>query len=122
MFTATSDTVRFQPHVGNFRQAIGAPGNLAVTPPIATASPASTAAAAAPRAVFGETLRSSDGPVVLRTTVTINIASSVIATHQCATVAIVAFCIFTVTAPSSAAARTAATAPKADRNGPPPPA
>src|SRR5438132_8293569 len=112
MLTALVLTLGFHPHIRNFRQPIGAPGNFAVTPPIATASPASAAAAVEPRAVFDETLRSSAGPVVLRATVTTSIARSVIATHQCATVAIVAFCILTVTAPSSAAPITPPNAPK----------
>ena len=56
-----------------------------------------------------------------RIAVVATIASSVIATSQCATVAQGAFRIFTVTPPRIAAANTAATAPPAERSAPPGP-
>src|SRR2546423_3739364 len=122
MFAAAADTAGFAPHNGNLRQATGAPGYFAVTPPMTTASPASVAAAIAARMVFGEARRSSLGPAVLRTIVATSRASSVIATHQCATVAAAWLCILTGTPPSLAAASTATTAPNADRMGPSRPA
>ena len=114
----------FGPHSGTVVQPTDAPGYFAVSPPSATAKIASTAAARAERAAraraaLTRALVPPSAPA--RIAVVATIASSVIATSQCATVAHGALPIFTVTPPRIAAANTAPTAPSAERSTPPRP-
>ena len=122
--TAAGNTSGLGPHSGNFRQATAAPGNLAVSPPMTTATSAMPAPANVARLVLADTPPScaaTPPSPPARTTVAATAATRLIATVQCATVAMGVLPSFTVTAPSIAADNPSVIASAALRSTPPRP-